>query len=163
MITKELLLNHFEYKDGDLYWKLPFYKRNDLIGKKAGTCTDKKTNRFSVTIYAKHYKLHRLIFLMFHGYMPKEVDHIDGNSLNNKIENLREANRSENNCNVGLKKTNTSGYKGVHWDKNRKKWMVTVIKNNVVVFNKRFDDLELAGLAAQEARNKFHNSFARHQ
>ena len=98
---------------------------------------------------------------MFNVYMPKEVDHIDGNSLNNKIENLREANRSENVCNIGIKKTNTSGYKGVHWDKARNKWMVTVQKNKKIVFNKRFEDLELAVLVAEEARNKYHKEFAR--
>jgi hypothetical protein len=40
--------------------------------------------------------------------------------------------------------------------------MVTVQKNNKIVFNKRFEDLELAVLVAEEARNKFHNSFVRH-
>ena len=158
MITKDLVNNLFEYKDGHLYWKNITYRQTNLIGKEAGTLDN---NRRQITIDRKHYKTHRIIFLMFNGYMPKEVDHIDGNSLNNKIENLREANRSENVCNIGIKKTNTSGYKGVHWDKARNKWMVTVQKNKKIVFNKRFEDLELAVLVAEEARNKYHKEFAR--
>jgi hypothetical protein len=160
MLTKELVNNLFEYKDGILYWKNTTYRQTNFIGQEAGTIDN---NRRQITIDKKHYKTHRIIFLMFNGYMPKEVDHIDGNSLNNKIENLREANRSENVCNIGIKKNNTSGHKGVHWDKARNKWMVTVQKNNKIVFNKRFEDLELAVLVAEEARNKFHNSFVRHK
>lgn len=158
MITQEQALKFLEYKDGILYWKSMPYKRNDLIGTEAGTLD---SDRRQITINKKHYKTHRLVYLMFHGYMPKEVDHIDNNPLNNRIENLRPANRSEQCCNTRLRKDNTSGIKGVSWDKNRNKWVVTVTKNKKTVYTNRFNDIELAQLVAIEARDKFHGDFAK--
>ena len=160
MITQELALKFFEYKDGVLYWKSMPYKRNDLIGTEAGTLDG---DRRQITINKKHYKTHRLVYLMFHGFMPKEIDHIDGNSLNNNIENLRPATRSEQLCNTGLRKTSKSGVKGVSWDSNRNKWTVVVTKNKQTMYRNRFDDLELAQLVAIEARDKYHGSFTRHK
>jgi hypothetical protein len=159
MITQAEILKYFEYKDGNLYWKAMPYKRNDLIGTKAGT--DIGDGRSQITINKKHYKTHRLVYLMFHGYMPKEVDHIDNNPLNNRIENLRPASRSEQCCNTRLRKDSTSGIKGVTWDKVRNKWIVSINKNKKTVFRGRFDNFELAQLVAIEARDKFHGDFAK--
>jgi len=161
MITQAEVLTYFEYKDGNLYWKIMPHKRNDLIGTKAGT--DIGDGRSQITINKKHYKTHRLIYLMFHGYMPNEVDHIDNNPSNNDIKNLREATRSEQLCNTKLRKDSTSGVKGITWDKARNKWIVSINKNQKTVFRARFDDLELAQLVANEARNKYHGTFARHK
>jgi hypothetical protein len=160
MITQELALKLFEYKDGCLYWKSMPYKRNDLIGTEAGTLD---CGRRQITINKKHYKTHRLVFLMFYGHMPKEIDHIDGNPLNNNIENLRPATRSEQLCNTGLRKNSKSGVKGVSWDSGRNKWTVVVTKNKQTMFRDRFDDLEFAQLVAIEARDKYHGSFTRHK
>jgi hypothetical protein len=152
-LTREYLHELFEYKDGEL-----FLVKN---GKKAGTLNN-QSNRYQVQINRKFYKLHRIIFMMFYGYMPKEIDHIDGNPSNNKVNNLRQATSSQNNYNKKMPKTNTSGIKGVSWDKNRNKWHVQVISEKKVVFQKRFDDIELAEFVAIEARNKYHGKFARH-
>jgi len=152
-LTREYLHELFEYKDGELFWV-----KN---GKKAGTL-DTQNNRYQVQINRKFYKLHRIIFMMFHGYMPKEIDHIDGNPSNNKVNNLRQATSSQNNYNQKMPKTNTSGIKGVSWDKNRNKWNVQVISEKKVVFQKKFDNIELAEFVAIEARNKYHGKFARH-
>jgi len=65
-----------------------------------------------------------LIFLYHHGYLPKFVDHIDGNKKNNRIENLREATKSQNAMNQKVSTRNTSGIKGVMWHKRDKKWFV---------------------------------------
>jgi hypothetical protein len=159
MITQELIHRLFDYKDGNLYWKV-CGKRIDLVGTKAGTLDG---DRWQVTIDKKHYKIHRIVFLMFYGYMPKEVDHIDGNPSNNNIENLRPATRSEQLCNTGLRKTSKSGVKGVSWDSNRNKWTVVVTKNKQTMYRNRFDDLELAQLVAIETRDKYHGSFTRHK
>jgi len=160
MITQEFIKQHFDYKDGHLYWKAMPNKRSDLIGTEAGTFDG---DRRQITISKKHYKTHRLVFLMFYGYMPKEVDHIDGNPLNNKILNLRPATRSEQLCNTGLRKTSKSGIKGVSWDASRNKWTVVVSKNKQTMYRNRFDDLELAQLVGIEARDKYHGSFTRHK
>lgn len=158
-LTKDYLHQIFEYKDGELFWKIK--KGSIRPNTKAGSL-DKANNRFHVQINRKFYKLHRIIYLMHYGYLPKEIDHKDGNPSNNKVENLREANSSQNNYNQKIRKNNTSGVKGVTWDKNRQKWHVQVICNKKPVFQCRFDDLELAELVAQEARDKYHGKFARH-
>lgn len=158
-ITQELVKELFEYRDGDLYWKIRASQRV-RAGDKAGK-VEKRGYR-AVSIKRKYYKVHRIIFLMFHGYLPLLVDHIDGNKLNNDINNLRPATHAQNCQNAKISKTNTSGYKGVTWDKENKKWMVQIHANGKNKKIGRFDDLELAGLVAAEARNKYHKEFANH-
>jgi hypothetical protein len=159
MITKKKLHELFEYKDGDLYWKVS--RTNSIkVGQKVGTKCD---NYLKVSINKVPYRLHRLIFLMHHGYMPEYVDHIDGNTFNNRIENLRQCTMQENNRNQKLKPNNTSGYKNVTWSKSAKKWQVGFMINNNYKHIGTFADLELADLVAQEARNKYFGQFARHK
>lgn len=52
----------------------------------------------------------------------KEIDHIDGNGLNNRRSNLRIVSKSQNQLNAGLRIDNSSGFKGVSWDKRHKMW-----------------------------------------
>ncbi len=156
--TQEQVKSLFNYKDGDLYWKKSLTKNHFELNKKAGSLRGNKYLR--VFINKKSYANHRIIFLYHYGYLPKFIDHIDNNKLNNKIENLREATVQQNNCNTKLRKDNTSGIKGVH--KVQKKWLVRVQINNKRKIIGRFDDLELAELVAIEARNKYHKEFARH-
>lgn len=162
MITQELVNKLFEYANGKLYWKAGAHRRTDLIGKEVGTIID-EDGRKQVIIHQKKYKYHRIVFLMFNGYMPAEVDHNDGNASNNHIENLRPATRSEQCCNTRLRKDNTTGIKSVYWDKTRNKWIVSINKHKKTVYRARFDSLELAELVAIEARDKFHKEFARWQ
>lgn len=54
------------------------------------------------------------------------IDHINGNRLDNRLENLRFVNRTQNNMNKGLRCDNTSGYTGVAWDKSKGKWVVQI-------------------------------------
>lgn len=158
-LTKEYLHQLFKYKDGELFWIKQTGKRSK-IGKKAGSFN--KNGYKAICLNNKKYYNHRLIFMMFNGYLPKYIDHIDGNLKNNSINNLRQATDSQNNYNQKMPKTNTSGIKSVSWDKNRNKWHVQVISEKKVVFQKRFDDIELAEFVAIEARNKYHGKFARH-
>lgn len=158
MVTKELLHELFEYKDGELYWKIA--RSGIKINQKAGSL---KPNAYVlIKINRKIYGAHRLIFLMHYGYLPINVDHIDCNPSNNKIENLREATRNQNNYNVKKRKDNTSGIKNVVWKKSNKKWVVQIMVNNKNKHIGCFDNLEFAELVAIEARNKYHGNFANH-
>ncbi len=76
--------------------------------------------------------------------MPKEIDHIDRNKLNNKIENLREVTKSENMANRKKHKTNKSGYKGVAYHKASKKWRASVRINKKDVWIGCYKTPELA-------------------
>jgi hypothetical protein len=159
-LTKEYLNELFEYRDGELYWKRKTSNR-DNIGQKAGTLNQR--GYIKTGINKKIYSNHRLIFMMFNGFLPKLLDHIDGNKLNNRIENLREATNGENKQNSKLNKNSSSGVKGVHWNSREKKWQVRVQVGKKRMSFGYFKDLELADLVAQEARNKYHQEFARHK
>lgn len=104
---------------------------------------------------------HRLIFLLHHGYCPQYIDHIDGNRTNNNIENLRPATLNQNARNCKVPSHNTSGHKGVCWDKNRCKWMAYITINNKFKSLGRFDNIEDAAEAYKTAAKQYFGEFAR--
>jgi len=160
-MNQTLALNLFEYVDGDLLWKNPSNPKRVAVGQKAGTVS--KRGYVHVQVHGKIYKTHQLVFLMHKGYMPKLVDHINGVLVDNRIENLREASIAENQQNAKLRNDNTSGLKNVSWHKRTKKWAVQLSFKGKVKHFGSFDDVELASLVAEEARNKYYGQFARHR
>lgn len=159
MITQDLLKELFEYRDGNLYWKVKKASRIS-IGDKAGTLNGR--GYIYTGINGKDYRNHRLIFLMCHGYLPKCVDHINGNTTDNRIENLRDVTQSQNIQNSKKYRNNTSGAKGVQKRSKSNKWQVQIYINKKYKYLGTYEDLELAELVAIEARNKYHKEFANH-
>lgn len=104
---------------------------------------------------------HRIVFALHHGYFPKEVDHIDLNRSNNKISNLRAATTSQNECNKGLQRNNSSGVKGVNWDKSSGMWKARVAVNGLTKYVGRFHDIKEAEQAIIATRNVLHGEFSR--
>ncbi len=88
-----------------------------------------------------------------------EVDHINGDKLDNRKTNLRICTHAENQRNRKIDKDNKSGYRGV--SKHQNKWLVHLILNGKIVFNKTFDTPEEAALAYDEAAKKYHGRFAK--
>jgi hypothetical protein len=156
MLTQEKAHELFEYKDGELFWKINWSDKAKK-GKKVGCI---KNGYFGLKINTKDYRVHRVIYLMHHGTMPKMIDHKDGNPLNNKIENLRECTNSQNNYNSKIPKTNTSGMKGVR--KKRNHWIVEFWINGKPTWFGSYKEKELAELVCIEARKLHHKEFARH-
>jgi hypothetical protein len=150
-MIKSELENFFVYKNNDLY------RKKD--GKLVGNVNTKGYKR--VYFQGKYRYAHRIIFLIHHGYLPEFIDHIDGNSLNNSINNLRPVNISQNGMNRKINNNNKTNIKNVCFDKSRNLWVVQVKANKKLVFKGCYKDLELAELVALEARNKFHQNFAR--
>jgi hypothetical protein len=158
-ISHDYVLSAFDYQDGNLIRKSG---RVNEIGQIAG-CVHKGTGYIHVKIKAKAHKAHRLVFLYHHGYLPEFVDHIDGDKSNNRIENLRLATYSQNQHNRKLCSTNTSGVKGVYWDKRKKKWRGRIESMGKKIHVGYWDTLEEAEAAMTIARNKLHGEFARHE
>ena len=104
-----------------------------------GAICGHKRNCFRGTVYLvikldkKDYYAHRLAWFYVNGYFPNEIDHIDGNSLNNSFINLRNCEHSDNLRNQKKHITNTSGVTGVYWDKNKNKWEAKIGVNNKLI------------------------------
>lgn len=157
MITQEYLRSIFDYQDGHLLWKNSRHKSRQ--GMFAG-CIDAKNGYRRIQLHGKLYQGHRLIFMWHHGHMPDEVDHIDRNRLNNRIENLRSATRADNAKNLGINKANKSGVTGVYWNKVLCKWHAQIrvqAKTKHIGF---YSDLAEAAAARKEAEMKNFGEFA---
>jgi hypothetical protein len=123
MITQERVKELFCYKDGSLFWRMS--RGHMRVGSMAGS--PGSGGYLNVRVDNKLYRAHRLIFLYHFGYMSEnEVDHIDRNRLNNKIENLREASRSCNSRNSTQQNSTSSGVKGLSWYKAYQKWQAQI-------------------------------------
>ena len=114
-------------------------------------------------IKGKRYRIHRLIFLYHHGYMPTQTDHINGIRDDNRISNLRDVSVSENNKNQKIPCNNTSGHMGVTWDKARKKWLAHIMVCKKAINLGRFKDIDDAITArkAGEIQYGFHKNHGR--
>lgn len=154
IITQEYLHELFDYKEGNLYWKND-NRAKKIKGQLAGYIN--KDGYRAIRKDGKYYLAHRLVFMYHNGYLPKFIDHIDRNKSNNLIENLRECTTQENCFNRLPSSKNSSGYRNV--TKNNDKWQVHLnIKGKCKYFG-AFEDIELAGLVAEEARDKYHKQF----
>jgi hypothetical protein len=107
----------------------------------------------------KIYKAHRLIWAIVHGEFPKgQIDHINNIRHDNRIDNLRDVTQQQNANNKKEKfKTNTSGYKGVCWNKRSKKWQSCISVNNKTIYLGVFEDAELAHKAYLNAKKAYHH------
>lgn len=123
-MIKNILGCDFKYEDNKLY-------RLNKYTYEWTCCNDNKPNKGYITIRInkKHYLLHRLVYKYHNDDFDitdtsynNLIDHININPLDNKIENLRVVNHSQNCRNQNKKKNCSSKYKGVSWDKRNSKW-----------------------------------------
>lgn len=125
---------------------------------KIGHCGHKRTRSSGKQFWAVKFKnnavqVHRIIWQLVRGEIPDSlvIDHIDGNSLNNNIDNLRVVTRAINNKNCSKRKNNSTGFNGVYMDRDcfRATW-----RENEKPRSKRFSINKLGyTLALQEAIN----------
>lgn len=95
--------------------------------------------------------------------MPKYVDHINRDKLDNRIENLRESSSSENLANKEKPCTNSSGYKNVVSIKSTGKWGVRVMKDEKEYWGGTFSSLRDAVDSANELRYELFGEFATYE
>ena len=160
MIARDRLKELVDYdpETGVFTWKVS--RPNGIYpGMIAGQTDMRGYGRISLD--GKRYKLHRLAYLYYHGFVPSMLDHIDGDTVNNRISNLRPCTGTENNLNRSYTKANQLKIKNVHQDIKSGKYIVQVLIEGKRQYLGRFDDLELAELVATEARNKHYGLFNR--
>lgn len=133
-------------------------------GKECGCDDGKGYSSIKIRIDGKLFTLaaHRLAWLIVNGEMPDyDIDHIDGNRSNNKIDNLRAVTKALNCRNAKMLKSNTSGVTGVTLDKSTGKWRARARVDRKMHSIGCFDDIEAAEAAVKSFRSA--NGFtARH-
>jgi HNH endonuclease len=159
VMTQQEALYHFEYLDGRLIYKNKVPRSSKVaLGEEVGN--RRPDGYIKVNFKRKQYYAHRIIYLMHHGFYPDEVDHIDRNPRNNKIENLRSATRSENAANRGVGKSNKSGFLGVFWNTQSAKWNAKIKINGKDKHLGFYDLLEDAASAYETASKRYHGKFS---
>jgi hypothetical protein len=106
---------------------------------------------------AKIFLMHRILAFADRGY---QVDHINGDKLDNQKSNLRLCNASQNQSNRRLQSNNTSGYKGVHYNKPQNNWRARVVVNRKTINLGGFSTPELAAEAYNLKAKELHGEFA---
>lgn len=150
----------FEYRDGALFRRVSPPRSNIPVGTRVGVI-----NALGYEVFGhnrKQYRVHRVIFLMRHGYLPEYVDHIDGNTLNNRAENLRSADPVTNQYNTKKHADNSSGHKNVWVDPRTGHFVVKVAVHRKNTYVGTYKTLLDAVTAATEARLAAHGAFANH-
>ena len=131
----------YDSKKGKLYWKISrgLAKKGDEVG------YVRKEGYRCIVFRCKPYRVHRIIWLLEKGYIPKkQLDHINHDKDDNRIENLREVTHQENGKNQKLSIRNRSGFNGVSFDTTNKRWVASIGHNNKVLFLGRFDTIKEA-------------------
>ena len=173
-ITQDIARILFSYdKDtGDVLWR----DRNRCLfksdkeakrwntryaGVKSGSLqyTDRGQEYINIKIFGKKHLCHRIIWLYVYGHNPEQIDHIDGNGLNNRLSNLRNVDHSGNQKNRKLNSTNTSGYSGISLVDG--KWKVRFNSRCKSINVGRFLSLDDA-ITARDVAYKDHGFHANH-
>lgn len=164
MLTKERLVELFDFKEknGAFYRKKRSGKAGRIsAGSRAGYIS--KYGYRIICIDYQDYFEHNLSWFFIFGEWPQdgyELDHINRKKDDNRISNLRLATRSQNNANSKIRSDNSSGVRGVYFDKSRKKYAVQVTKNGVTKNLGRYENLFDAAKIAKKAQVHAWGEFA---
>lgn len=115
------------------------------------------------TLLGNCVKAHRICWVLAYGEWPYNVDHINGDTSDNRLLNLRDVSRSINLKNQRMKNSNTSGRVGVYWHKKSQKWQAIVGSERKCFYLGLFDTKEDAIKAREKAEAKldFHENHGR--
>lgn len=107
----------------------------------------------------KWIRMHILIMNRIDANDEKDIDHINHNQKDNRKENLRIIEHFQNITYCKTYLNNTSGRKGVYWDKSKNRWVVYITYNKKTHFIGRYENFEDAVKAREEAEQKIHGEF----
>lgn len=140
-LLRQLL--RYEPDTGKLYWRarpVEMFKEGPRQQNACAIWNSRYANKEAFTAYSKGYLVgainyqnilaHRAAWAIYYGAWPKQqVDHINGQRDNNRLENLRLVSSSENSKNMGRSMKNKSGQTGVSWHKKSQKWSAYIWSN----------------------------------
>ena len=150
-LTQQSLKEWFDYDGKTLSWKDKSRETKICI-----------SSGYPTIRFASNARLvHRLVFLLWHGYAPKEIDHINNDRKDYSIDNLRPATSSQNKANKGTQ--SRSGYKGVCWDVRYKRWQARASFNKKLYSVVGFESAEDAHDFVCLLRDMLHGEFANHK
>lgn len=173
--TTEYLRQAFDYRDGKLFWRVrptDHFKNSHgqrlfnsrYSGKLAGrlnTVVSNKQNSRWVLFVDKKYYMRSVIVWLWHGKKLNScIDHENRNSLDDRIENLREATLFQNQQNKNKYRNNKSGYKGVSWNKKSGKWAAVILANGSTYYLGFYSDIKDAVIAYNKKASELHGEFA---
>ena len=157
-IARELLT--YNPDTGKLFWKErsskyfknPTHRKsfnNQWAGKEALTAITRRKSghpaRLDGRLFNKTYSAHRIAWLIYYGEWPKnQIDHINQDPTDNRIENLRDVTHAENNKNRTLQNNSTTGYSGVSFYKRDGKYRAEISINNITKHLGYYDTAEEA-------------------
>lgn len=157
MLTREELIRRIDYNPVTGHFTTKKFSKycNKDYGERAGCIHKTKGYRY-ICIAGKTYREQRLAFLFMTGSWPEgQVDHVNRIKDDNRWCNLRDVSPSVNCQNRGKFANNTSGYRGVTWNKLCSKWQVLCRKENKPYYLGLFDKLEEAAAISE---NFYHTS-----
>ena len=144
-------LLHYDAPTGVFRWRVPRKNGSILPWSIAGSCDGR--GYVQISVCKKRLKAHRLAWLYMTGeHPPQEIDHRDGVRTNNAWANLRGASHKQNAENIKLRGDNTSGFRGVCFDKRRNSWVAKVEHHGKQFNLGYFDTAESASDAAKKKR-----------
>lgn len=124
-----------------------------FAGKPAGT-----VNTIGYVVFRVNYRdylAHRVAWFLTHGCEPEFIDHINGNRSDNRLINLRDVSREQNQRNMAMPKNNTSGFVGVTFDAENGKWVAQIHIAGKRKFLGRYYSIDEAVAARQGANIRF--------
>lgn len=148
----------YDPQGGKFYWRVD--RPNGVTaGSEALGYIDNKGYR-RVKIDGVSCKLHRVAWALSHDNWPNQIDHVNGKKDDNRLENLRLADGTQNNANKRKLSNNSSGYKGVSFYKRHKLWMAYISINRHRIHLGYFDNPEAAHSAYCAAALKHFGDYA---
>lgn len=154
-LTQERLKYFLNYDEGTGVFKWRFNRKGLFAGQVAGSIS-KDSGYVCIRIDNRLYRAHRLAWLYVYGVWPDDcIDHINHNRQDNRICNLREATKQDNQQNLSKNSANTSGVTGVSFYAAYSKWAAEIWVKKSKIFLGYFDNIEDAAEARRVAEKKY--------